>query len=393
MAEFRYTAEDPLGRPLNGVLTAPSRDAALAQLSEMGLKVRNCSAIGEPAAGLGTESAALLNQQVQSVTDSGVPLSDGLRLLARETRSGRLRRVLNRVCDQLEQGHSPADVFTRVRVPGLQHIPVLFSSALPVWAVSQVLERSASFSQQLAQSRWRTLAVLSYPVILLFFVLGLLSFQVLYVIPMFKEMFEDFGTQLPALTLMLVTVSDVLRTWLWPVVAAGFLLAFLSLLVFQAVTPVLSRRLLCQIPIVGSMYRNLSLSELAFQLGLYLDHRIPLPEALEWAGSGGHDPDLEVVCRKLAEEGRTGAPMAQAAALSPAVPMALQQLIYWAETHSARGDLLQSASDEFRQRTNGKLVRLLPLLEPVVMIVAVVCTGIVVVAMFLPLVKLLNDLS
>lgn len=393
MPDFRYTAVDPLGRSLHGVLQADTLADAQQQITTMGLKLVSCQPLVTATAPLDAETALFVTQQLQSSTETGLPLTLGLRGIAEEVRSSKVRTALLNACEKLEAGAAPAEVLAQLPDTGLSHLSSLLASRLPPAALGQAIERSLDFRQKLRGIKLRTLALLSYPLIVLTSLVSLWVFLLVYLVPQTAEMLTDFGTEVPLMTQYTITLSEAIIYWR---VSLGFMLLVLVLGIWiglQSLNKIQRRRLICAFPVVGSILRYSSLSELAFHLGLYLEHQVPLPDAVEWSGSTCGDADLAEVCRDLALAGRQGQSMSSHSEYSPQVPMALQQLIYWAETHPGRAELLRSAAADFQQRARQQIGLMLPILEPIFIFFAALGTGWIAVSLLMPSIKLLNDLS
>jgi type II secretory pathway component PulF len=153
------------------------------------------------------------------------------------------------------------------------------------------------------------------------------------------------------------------------------------------------RRLLCSIPLFGGVLRNSALMEYCHLLAVLIESRMPLPEALRYAGGGVHDADLADASKRLADDVAGGQPFAWTAAAMPQFPAMFSQFVKWGERHHSYPEALHAAGDIFEGRARVQASLLTWLIEPFVIIGVGLCVAVIVLAMFMPLIKLLNDLT
>ncbi len=201
MGMFDYTALTAEGKLMMGRLEAAGSDEAADRLSGMGLTVQSLqkSAARAPAR-IGRDEFLMFNQQLASITRSGLPLERGLRELAAEVESGPMKRLLEEVAAELEAGASIDQVFEKRS----SSVPPLYSQILRAGIASgRLSEMLTSLNRHLeisGQTRRIVLEAMTYPVMVLVLVVGLVTFLFQVLVPRFGPIFEAMGAPLPDLT-------------------------------------------------------------------------------------------------------------------------------------------------------------------------------------------------
>lgn len=412
MSSFRYTATKPDGTPVDGVIDAVDAGSARASLSQRGLTVElivsasSTESTGSRSSGQSQESGDTsfsTNEQVEvlgqlgSVMAAGLPLSVGLRTLAEETRSERLKSAFTDMGTQLDEGRALDDVVTE------------FSKAMPAWLLQMI--RSGTESGTLAHSvahyvhftrlrnrlRGRVIAALLYPTILIGLLLVISIALFGYLLPQFKRVYEGFGVELPSLTVALVQVSD-LTVFLLDnavvTVPVGLLIIWGGAVFFRAaVGPATARRYLYEIPLVGRALKLTGLSEFCHLLALLIENRIPLPQALTLVGSAMTDPCLAQCADDAAYCVERGESLADVQARLPNVPVELLRIPGWDQPDESLPQGLRASGEIFASQCDVNARAMAGAATPIVVLAVGALAIVTVIGLFMPLIKLLNDLT
>lgn len=337
---------------------------------------------------------ATLTEQLGQVALSGLPLEAGLRTLAEENTDWRIRGALREICGDLEQG-IPLETSLAARQQSVpRHLLELIRAGLRTAKFGQILERYVQMSRRSAEVRAGIRLALSYPLILWFTATVILGFVMILIVPTFKEIFVGFNTTIPLTTRVLIGMSDLFTIyWFWTLSAVLAVVGVGAWLYLMMRSTVFGRRVFCKIPLIGPLYRLSALAELAHLLGEFVENRLPLPEALELAGSGCGDLELERGCRAVANEVRHGVPLADTAATLPHLPHGLRQILRWADQPQQFAESLYGAAEMFQSRARLHAAVFVPFFEPLSVLIVAPVIGFIVIALFQPLIHLLDDLS
>ena len=399
MPSFRYTATNSDGTPVDGVIEASDVASARAALLDQGLTANEIS----PVAPQGNKRSFTSAEQVEalgqlgSVMEAGLPLSVGLRTLAEETRSSRLKSAFEDMGTQLDQGRPLDDVVTE------------FSRSMPAWILQMI--RSGTESGTLAHSvahyvhftrlrnqlRARVVTALIYPTILigLLFVISIALFG--YFLPQFKRIYEGFGVELPSLTVALIKASD-LTVFIVEnaivTVPVGLLIVWGGAVVFRAaVGPATTRRYVYEIPLVGRALKLTGLSEFCHLLALFIENRIPLPQALTLVGSAITDLCLSQCADDAAHFVERGESLAEVQARLPNLPVELLRIPGWDHPDESLPLGLRASGEIFASQCDVNARAMAGAATPLVVVTVGALAIITVIGLFMPLIKLLNDLS
>ena len=405
MARFRYQATDSDGKPINGEMEADSADEASARLQSDGAKVHSLEVVSAAAAPADDDLTA--DQDVQrmkvrdfrelsghlgDITQAGLPIVQGLAALSRDLPNSRLCRGLRSIVAQLESGAELEMVLKTHGAPA--DLWALIAAGVRSGQTAELLGRYAAQSRQLADIKLRTVPLLIYPVVVLGAMIAGLLLILVWIVPQFKEIFEDFGVDLPAMTEGLFFVSDLL-------VEKGLWLAGGGILVAAAVWAVLAlsldavsrRQVISTIPLVGPLLRNVSLSQFTYLLAILVENRVPLPQALTLAGDGISDAQIRAACWHMAADVEAGEPLHESAQRLPGLPATLVEALAWQKHPDAFPDALRAVADMFEARVRSQTSFLAVIWEPAMIIGMGIVLGLMLIALFMPLVELLNELS
>lgn len=417
MPTFSYTAFRN-GERITGTLQAGSLEQARLELSAAGLDVErlDLTAGMEPdnAAGLerplSRDESLEVGGHVATVMQSGLPLVSGLQALYAEIPSGGLRRVLiwkrghsgfdgarrglRAMIERLEAGEPVERVIAAPRTGVAPQIPAIVRAGLRTGKLGLFLEQYLSRARDSADRRRQVVLGLAYPFLLLLAGVAILTAIGTWLVPQFKAIFGDFGVELPTLTMLVLSLSDLIA-------AAGFWVLAAALVVLLATWAGLPwfgdaaawRRLVYRIPVIGDPWRFAALSEFSHLLALLTEGSEPLPDSLRVCGAASHNPDLARHARMLAEDIERGTGLAIAARSLSEFPPELVVFFHWAGDRDSFAEGLRAAGDIFDTRARSQIGVVAAVLEPLIILGVAGTIAMVLMALFLPLIKLLNELS
>ncbi|MEX0729092.1 MAG: type II secretion system F family protein [Planctomycetaceae bacterium] len=321
----------------------------------------------------------------------------GLDVLSIEAPTRRQRRSFARLSQCLQSGETLEAALAHES----RDIPAYFQRLLAAPVASEKLglltQRYIQHCQRDQDIFRQIVGSLIYPTILLAFTCGIIYFALSWAVLPFKEIFMDFGTELPWITVRLISLADAVTGSLWR------LLLVLGIVVILAITAWYSlllpggaagrRYAFNSIPAIGTVFRYGSLARFCDLLALFVEFAVPLPEALRLSGEGSRDSSLRSAGEQLARSAENGVPLADAAKKQPEFPPLAAHVFRWEHRQSAFAEGLEAAADVFAARTQLQSSLLRVVLEPVVFSFIAVTVGFLLIALFAPLIKLLNDLS
>jgi type II secretory pathway component PulF len=332
-------------------------------------------------------------ETLAEIAGAGLPLASGLRALSEEVRSRRIRNSLREISQRLESGES-LDAILRESASIPPHLRGLIQSGVESGNLGMAVQHYLNFARESVDISRVVMLSLCYPLVLVL-ALGVSgSFLLMWIVPHFKKIFLDFGTELPGFTLAVLTVSDILvESGLW-LVGGGTAVATVAWLALTlAGQAALRKRLLNMVPVVGTLFHLASLARFCHMLALLIENQVRLPDALRLTGQSVTDPNIREGCLLLAQQVESGVAMSDAAMTMPHFPLTLVQIFRWEKHRSSFADALHASGEIFTARANIQTGFIGVICEPVLICAVAFLVGGIVIALFLPLIKLLNDLS
>ncbi len=336
-----------------------------------------------------------VQSSVATLVTGGLPLESGLRALSEEAPSRRLRAALRRMSNELASGKSPDEVLSRSQRGLPNYLGGLVRAGVQTGQLGEFLEQflsSVRRRRQASRSFWRMMA---YPLFLTPLVMLIATFALAFIVPQFRSIFNDFGVALPAMTQLLINLSSSTVVIGLFIGIPLFVILTIAILTIGPYVPGHAMRLrwFQYIPIIGTPSRMRGLSEFCSLLGLLMSGRIPLPEALSMTASALQDANLRQGARRLAARVEQGETLEAAALGLPQVSAELKSLFRWEPRGAAFGDILMRAGEVYSARAQVQAGMSLIFLQPLIFVGLGLFIGFIVLALFLPLIKLLNELS
>lgn len=405
MTRFQYQAVDQHQQTVTGALDAESLEAARAELVEQGLTEIHLEALesSESDQTEKTKSSPMsvifdddhleeLGEAFASIAEAGLPLEAGLRLMAEEHPSPRISQTLLSLSEQLESGKTWDELS---ETAGQQMPPTfarLFQLRLPPDQFSGLLSRYLSVTQSAKQTAGKIWSGLLYSQLVLLAIIFATGFMLTQLVPKFKAIFIGFDTELPGMTMMVINMSDFAQKY------GLFLLFPILVLVVWRMTGTrsirkLTQQMTFQVPFSGKAFRENSFATFCLLLADLVERRVPLSAAVKLAASGSGNLVLEDESAIIAKKLDRGESLSSAAAPCLSIPKSLLMSFRWSTRPEEFTNSLRVTGNAYSaQASNG--AGLLPVvLEPFLLFSTLFIVGFFVMALFMPLIKLLNDLS
>lgn len=343
---------------------------------------------------LSDADAGLLAGQIANVAAAGLPLSSGLRALSEEVPSAKIRRWLREISERLERGQSLNSVSREATGAWPRYFLAMLEAGQRTGRLSEMLNDCVAHLRQTADVKRQLWTAVVYPMTLILAAWALLSFLMTWVMPQFKSIFTSFGTELPGMTVLFFSLSDSMQWagwWSLPALIAGViaLWQWSESLGWEKTRD----RWVSHVPLFGEARRAAALGEFCRLLSLLVRYRIPLPDSIRLAAGSIRDADLRTICFDVAMRVDSGQSLTQAASATGRFPSDLLHLFQWADKGDDFADGLQTASDVLSAQSRVHSHTLAVITEPAVTILVGGTVGMTVISCFLPLFKLLNDLS
>jgi len=397
MFEFEYRGIGPQEAAVEGRLFADDHNHANKLLEEMQIRVCNLQALRveqkSAVKPISRDDFIQLNEQIIAMVKAGVPLEDGLKQMADDLGKPRMKKLVNEIADDLTAG-TPLEEAIRKRQ---QAFPVLYAQIITVGiktgklaVVLTGLNRHMEFIGSIRRMVWETI---SYP--LMIFVLGLcvMWFTTQMAGPKFKEMFSSFGTSLPIPTVLALKLSDNLA-WLFPTMLTA--IVAIIIVVETARSPgarKIKERFLLATPLFGPMVKKCLVARFTQALSMMVRIGVPLEEAVPMAGEATGSPTVTADSRRMRDALVQGKSVPQALQAGRVLPRFLGQTVQLAMERNQLHDSLEELADLYDHQARQGLSSLQFILNPLLIILLAGCIGFYILALFLPLARIVSSVS
>ncbi len=338
-----------------------------------------------------TRDLAIFTRQFATMITAGLPLVQCLDILAQQSDSAALRKIINDVRTDVESGTTLAEALGK-------HPKVfdnLFVNMVEAGEAGGVLDdillRLATYIEKAEALRRKVKAAMTYPTVVLVVAVGTTTFMLLFIIPTFAKIFKDFGGELPLPTAIVMTMSEFLRSYWYLLFAgvAGLMVAFNR---FNATDKgeMIVDTIKLRMPILGDLLKKAAIARFTRTLGTLISSGVPILTGLEiTARTAGNRVIQEAVLatRASIREGQTiAAPLKQSSVFPPMVV----QMIAVGEETGALDEMLNKIATFYDDEVNTAVDTLTSIIEPVMIVVMGLLVGGMVVAMYMPMFKLIN---
>jgi type IV pilus assembly protein PilC len=398
MITFSYQARDASGRIVSGVQDAINEDNAISSLMSRGLMVLSLQKKAEAsrkkshAGGVKETDTVLFTRQLATMIEAGISLVQALTALYEQCdpkRQRNLRRIISDVTTRVQGG----ETFNESIAKHPRVFNRLFVSMVKAGEhgglLAEILDRLAGFLEANARLRKKVKSAMSYPVIVLCIALGITTFLIVRVVPIFGEIFKDFGAKLPAPTQFLIDLSEFVRGN-WYFLVLGIVGGVFGLRAFLRSRrgKILTDRWKLKLPVFGPLVHKICMSRFSRTFAQLIRSGVPILEVLDIVGGSAGNHVIESSIKFVSEDVEKGDNLSVALAKRKVFPPMLLRMVAAGEATGKIDTMLEKMADFWDEEIEALLDALTSLIEPMLIVFLGVIVGGIVIAMFLPIFKL-----
>ncbi len=396
MAVFVWEGRDRAGKLQKGELQADNEALARAQLRTrriIATKVKTkpksifSAQIGGPRRQrITAKDLVVFTRQFATMIDAGLPLVQGLEILASQHPNRSFKSVLLDIKDTVETGSTFADALKR-HPKVFDELYVNLVAAGEIGGIlDTILNRLSIHMEKVQALKKKVKGAMVYPIVVLVVAVAVVTILLVFVIPIFKDLFSDFGKELPAFTMMVINLSNWMRKWILLVIAAVVLFIFGFRKVHQTEK---GRRVIDNImlksPLVGDLIRKVSVARFTRTLGTLISSGVPILDGLDIVARAAGNRTIQLAIESTRKSIAEGKNIAEPLAETGVFPPMVVQMISVGESTGALDAMLEKIADYYDQEVDAAVDALTQLMEPMLMIVLGGIIGALVVAMYLPI--------
>ena len=440
MAQFKFEAIDETGKEIKDIIEAETEDEAQQTIRQMGYivtkiapyKDRKVKKVDKTKDGktfsfgiVRSKQLTTFTRQLSILQDAGLPILRSLNILMIQSRPGALRNALIDVCQEIESGASLSEAMSKTPKCFNRLYVNMIKAGEAGGALEVILQRLAEFLERSEQLKRKIKSAMTYPIAVVFFAIAILTFIMTFIIPKFEEIFKSFDTELPIMTVVLMTGSRLCKEYwfLFP------LIPFSIWLLIKLTTSFEYGRFgwhlfLLKLPIFGQLFEKTTVARTTRTLGTLVTSGVPILEALHITKETSNNAVFEQMYQRVLEAIRDGDTIANPMKANSCPPFHFGALLYFfffipiagaliymmkvrnrilddmvvnmVDVGEETGELdvmLYKVADTFDDEVQTLTESLMSMLEPLLIMFLGILVGFIVIALFLPLIKLITELS
>jgi type IV pilus assembly protein PilC len=402
MAVYQWVGKNRKDEVQKGELEAVSEEAVKAQLTRQRItptKVKKKSKdLFENVTFLQPKvkerDVMLFARQFSTMIDAGLPIIQCLDILYSQQGNATFKKMLKEIKESVEGGATLAEALKKFPKQFDSLFVNMIAAGEAGGILDGILRRLAAYMEKAAKLKSQVKGAMTYPIVTLIIAVAVLAVILVFVIPVFEEMFADFGGELPIPTQIVVVMSDMVKSKIVYIIIGLFLfiIAFKKFHGTEKGREFVDKMLL-KIPVFGDLLRKVAVAKFTRTMGTMLSSGVAILEALDIVAKTAGNKTVEKAIysvRKGIAEGRT---MADPLAQSGVFPSMVCQMISVGESTGALDAMLEKIADFYDEEVDQAVENLTALIEPFMLVFLGVTIGGLVVAMYLPIFKMAGAIS
>ena len=394
MPIYTWVAETKKGKVIKGELEAADEKAAGLQLKRRSLTVKKIKpkpkdifenvSFMQPK--VTNKDIVIFTRQFSTMIDAGLPLIQGLTILAEQAENKTFRDVLKEIVSDVEGGASLAEamgkhpqVFDRLFVN-------LVAAGEVGGILDTILQRLAAYIEKAEKLKAQIKGAMTYPIVVVAIAIIVIAVIMIFVIPVFQDMFASFGKALPVPTQIVVAMSNFTKGNILYMIGAFILFVFLfkkfrNTTKGRKATDILSLKL----PVFGPLLKKVAVARFSRTLGTMISSGVPIITALEIVAKTSGNVVLEEVIFDVRSSIAEGQPIAEPLSENDIFPNMVVQMIAVGEATGALDTMLEKIADFYDDEVDVAVEAMTSMLEPLLMVFLGGSIGGLVIAMYLPI--------
>ena len=388
---YAWEGKDKTGKTVRGELRAGGEAIVNVTLRRQGIMVTKVKKkVYRSGKKITDKDLTMFTRQLATMMKAGVPLLQSIDIVGKGHANPSMAKLILDLRADVETGTSLNNAFRKYPV----YFDPLFCNLVGAGEQAGILEdlltRLAIYKEKTLALKSKIKSALTYPISILAIAFVVTAVIMIWVVPAFKQVFQSFGADLPAPTLMVMAISEFFVNW-WYLIFGGIFGAIYFF--FQAWRRSLKMqqtmdRVLLRLPIFGPVIRKATIARWTRTLSTMFAAGVPLVEALDSVGGASGNAVYLDATRKIQTEVSTGTSLTMAMQNADVFPSLVTQMVQIGEESGALDAMLGKVADFFEDEVDEAVAALSSLMEPLIMVILGVLIGGLVVAMYLPIFKL-----
>lgn len=406
--KFKYEARDESGKVVKGTVSAGSQQEAIAEVRRRNLTpldVTKSAGLGGLLAKAGQKPKAkkssvkkgeleVFTRQLSTMLGAGIPMLEALEILADQAESPGFAFCLDKVVDDIRNGSD----LSKALEPHKKVFSHIYVSMIRAGEVSGqidiILQRLAEYLEAAAHLRNEIKSAMTYPVISLVLVIGIASFLMIGIVPSFKPVFESLEVDLPPLTVLTMDIAFFMKNY-WYVIFGGAAALFFGIGAACKTEKgcYVKDMVMLRVPVFGILFKKVALSRFARTFSTLVKSGVPILGAMEIVSDTAGNKVISGIVDRAKDSVKNGDSLSEPFMQSTVFPPMVVKMMAIGERSGALDALLEKIAEFYDQQVEAEVKGLTSMIEPIMIAVMGVIVGGIVLAVFLPIFKLQENLS
>ncbi|BDF95378.1 type II secretion system F family protein [Pseudoalteromonas sp. KAN5] len=393
---FLWVGVSARGKRLEGEMSGASIALVKAQLRKQGITPSKVKRKAKPLFGIQNmqkitpKDIALVTRQIATMLMAGVPLIQSIEMIGTGATNKSVGKLMETIGDEVKAGGTLSEALRKHPRYFDDLYCDLVASGEQSGALDKIFDRVALYKEKSEALKSKIKKAMFYPIAVLVVALIVTSILLIFVVPQFQDIFNGFGAELPAFTLMVIGISEFMQEYWWMMLIAlvGFGWAYKEALLKSKKLRDANDRAILKLPVIGMILNKAAVARYARTLSTTFAAGVPLVDALDSAAGASGNAVYRYAILDIKAEVSSGNQMNWAMRNSKIFPDMVIQMVAIGEESGSLDGMLAKVANIYEQEVDDAVDGLSSLLEPLIMAVLGVLVGGLIIAMYLPIFQL-----
>lgn len=413
MAKFKYIALDKEGRELSGVIESTSENRARKDLAAQGFSVSRIAEVAAIASekkaaggkakktlfgtGVGKENITVFSRQLSTLLKAGLPLLRSLEVIARQEKNPYFKAIVDQLADNVRTGNKFSD--------GLSQHPKIFDKLYVNMAkageaggvLDVVLDRLSTFQEKALKTTNKVKSAMVYPIVIMGVAIAIVAILMIFVVPQFQKIFTDMlkgNARMPALTQTIIDISDFMKEnyILTGLIIVGVIL-FVKIFFKTKIGIRVWDTAAIKLPKIGDLVMKSTVARFTRTFGTLLASGVPILEALTITRGTINNSLISDALSRVHDRVRDGENLSTPLDQQKIFPTMVTSMVEVGEETGQLPEMLNRIADNYDEEVDNSVGAITSIIEPIMIVFLALVVGTIVIALFLPIIQIIQNLT